>query len=73
MLAVDVSEFGENFLFPFVVGIELPEIGTQFFVGTGRQIHFPDALVIAEEREDWRGAFDARFERSAGECESAAL
>src|ERR1019366_10275625 len=73
MLAVYVAELGEDLRLALVQRIELPEPRAQLLVGVLREVHFPDALVVAEKRKDRCGALDARLERGAGEGEPAAL
>ena len=73
MLAVDVAEFREDFSVPFMPGIEEPEKFPQLLIRIFRLIHFPHALIVAEEGKHWRRAFDSRFESSASQGERAAL
>lgn len=44
----------------------------QFGIGAARQVHFPHALVIAQEGKLWRGLFNRRQSR-ARKREGAAL
>ena len=56
-----------------MVGVEVAEVGAEFFVGGLVLLNVPDASVVAEEGECGSGFFDAGFECGAGEGESAAL
>ena len=73
VLQVDVAELGEDFGFALVARVEEAEVIFELGVGVLGLVHFPDALVVAEEGEDGGGAFDARFEGGAGDGEGAAL
>ncbi len=53
--------------------IEQTEVGLEFVVGVLGLVHFPDALIVAEEGEDGSGALDAGLQCGASDGEGAAL
>ena len=73
VMDIDVAECFENLFAFFGKGIEMPHVGLQLGVGVFAQVHVPDAAVVGEEGVKRNAAFDAGFERSAGDGERAAL
>lgn len=72
-LDVDIAELREDFLLAFMPRIEGTEKQPQFLVGVRGVVHFPDALVVAQEREDGCGPPDARLECGAHQGQRPAL
>ena len=73
VLHVDVAQACKRLRLAFVQRVEGAEVGAEALVGCDREVHLPDPLVVAEERERGRGPADRGHERRAGEREAAAL